>query len=109
MVDVELVLREVPSVAPEGSFQREAAVRAGQLPGGECGSQAQFTLHPFRLLWLQRAAASAGHKCLGRENIYRRWFDQEVVACPLFLLINNRLQVFCFLGLDPEEPSRWAA
>lgn len=49
MVEVELVLREVPSGGPEGSLQKEAAVGAGQLPGGECGSQAQLKLHLFGL------------------------------------------------------------
>lgn len=48
-MEVELILREVLSVGPEGSFLREAAVRAGQISGEECGSQAPAKLHLFRL------------------------------------------------------------
>lgn len=107
MVDVELVLREVPSAAPEGSFQREAAVRAGQLPGGECGSQAQLTLHPFRQLWLQRAAASAGHRWAERtstgDGLTRKWW---LVSIPAHKQQASRVPLS---RIGPQEPSRWAA
>lgn len=39
---------------------------------------------------LQAAVASEGSSpgeqmCLGRDKVYRRWFNQEVVSCPLII------------------------